>query len=225
MKKRPQLLVFDVNETLLDLQPLKKRINSLLDSPKAFEDWFSKLIQFAMVETLTGNYSDFGDIGTATLRITAEKHSKLISEEDIKSSLDIIKKLKPHPEVKEALKKLKSEGFRLVALTNGGLKTLEEQMKYSGLDSLFDALYSVELVEKFKPHPDTYQFVLNHEQTEAKNAMLIAAHAWDIAGAQNSGLQTAFISRPGKFLYPINKEPDFICNDFEELFQKLTHWN
>lgn len=222
---KPKLLIFDVNETLLDLQPLRKNINKLLDSTNAFEDWFSKLIQFTMVETLTGSYSDFGDIGVATLKMTAEKHSKFISEEKITSTLKVIKELKPHPEVKPILEKLKSEGFQLVALTNGGLETLQKQMKFSGLEPMFDALYSVEMVKKFKPHSDTYQFVLAQEQTEAKNAMLIAAHAWDIAGAQNTSLQTAFISRPGKFIYPKAEKPDLVCQDFEELYQKIISLN
>lgn len=221
---KPQLLIFDVNETLLDLQPLKENINELTGSPYAFEDWFSSLIQFAMVKTLTGSYSDFGDIGVATLKMTAEKHSKFISEEKITSTLKIIKELKPHPEVKANLKKLKSEGFRLVALTNGGLDTLKEQMKFSGLETLFDALYSVEPVKKFKPHPAPYHYVLKHEQTQAKNAMLVAAHAWDIAGAQHAGLQTAFIARPGKFIYPKNKNLNYICKDFDELSKTLVKY-
>lgn len=220
---KPKLLIFDVNETLLDLIPLRGRINNLLGNSHAFEDWFSELIQFAMVETLTGKYSDFGDIGVATLKMTAEKFQKNISEEEIKFSLKIIKELQPHPEVKSALEALKSEGFKLVALTNGSMETLKQQMKFSRLDSIFDALYSVESVRKFKPHPDTYNHVLKAEQTKAEHAMLIAAHAWDIVGAQSTGMQTAFIKRKGKFVYPKAKKPNLICEDFDELYKKLQN--
>lgn len=222
---KPQLLVFDVNETLLDLSPLKEAINTLLKSPNAFEDWFSKLIQFAMVETLTGSYSDFGEIGAATLKMTAEKYAVSVSEEDITSTLKIIKELQPHPEVKHVLEKLKAEGFRLIALTNGGSDTLKQQMEFSGLKDLFDELYSIEAVRKFKPHPDPYRYVLEKEKIDAENTMLIAAHAWDIVGAQYVRMQTAFIARPNKFLYSKSERPTLVCSDFDELFLELKSIN
>ena len=196
METQPKLLIFDVNETLLDLSPVKEKVNKLLGTTLAFEVWFSKLIQFAMVETTTGTYSDFGDIGASTLDMTAQGFSKHISEHDIKTTLSLMTKLQPHPEVLKSLAGLKENGFRLVVLTNGGSATLKQQMEFSGLNSVFDALYSVEAVQKFKPHPDTYHYVLAKEKVESKQAMLVAAHAWDIVGAQQKGMQTAFIKRP-----------------------------
>lgn len=71
MKKLPLLLIFDVNETLLDLSPLKEDINTRLNSEWAFELWFNQLIQYSMVETLTDSYSDFGEVGLATLKMVA----------------------------------------------------------------------------------------------------------------------------------------------------------
>jgi 2-haloacid dehalogenase len=55
----------------------------------------------------------------------------------------------------------------------------------------------------------------------AREAMMVAAHGWDIAGAQAAGLQTAFVARPGKVLYPLAEKPDHIVNDFEELADLL----
>lgn len=219
---KPELLIFDVNETLLDLSPLKECINQLLGSSEAFDHWFPKLIQFAMVETLTGSYSDFSEIGAATLKMTARSFSKSISEEEVKSTLSVITQLKPHPDVLESLECLKQQGFKLVALTNGGKETLEKQMNSSGLNIYFDAAYSVESVKKFKPHPETYQHVLREENCLPKNAMLIAAHAWDIMGAKKIGMQTAFIKRLGKVWYPNKIEPSLTCSDFEELSKALV---
>ena len=226
MKAKPKLLIFDVNETLLDLSLLKEKVNKLFGTTLAFEVWFSKLIQFAMVETTTGTYSDFGDIGASTLHMTAQGFSKHLSEHDIKTTLSLMTQLQPHPEVLKSLAGLKENGFRLVALTNGGKATLAKQMKYSKLDSLFDKVYSVEEVKKFKPHPDPYLYLLQKEDCKPKNAMMIAAHAWDIMGAKHIGLQTAFISRPGKFLYENTGKPDLVCNNLEELVKHLaTHYN
>ena len=46
---------------------------------------------------------------------------------------------------------------------------------------------------------------------------MVAAHGWDVAGAKQAGMQTAFIARPVKALYPLAKQPDYIVKNLEEL--------
>jgi len=183
MKNIPQLLIFDVNETLLDMEPLQNAINDALGFTSAFDIWFSELLKFSLVESAIGEYHDFGEIALRTLTMTAQKYSVAIEKEDLQKILKITTMLKAFPEVKEMLYQLKNAGFVLVALTNGGQKTVEKQLKFAGIAAYFTSIYSVEQVRKFKPHPETYNFVLDRMQVEAKNAMLIAAHAWDILGA------------------------------------------
>ena len=221
MKKKPSLLIFDVNETLIDLDQLKKATNKALGSSKAFDFWFAQLLEFSSVETLIGSYRDFGEIGAAVFRMTAQKLSVEIQDKEIKEITGMIKELPPHPEVPDALKKLKNNGFRLVALTNGGKKTVDKQLEFAGIKDVFDSVYSVDAVQKFKPHPDPYNFVLEEEAVAPGDAMLIAAHAWDVLGGQQAGLQTAFISRPGKFLYPHGRQPEVKGKDVEDVANSL----
>jgi 2-haloacid dehalogenase len=54
-----------------------------------------------------------------------------------------------------------------------------------------------------------------------EDAMLIAAHAWDIAGADKAGWQTAFILRPGKALYPLAAKPDLTGADLIKIAKQL----
>ncbi len=77
---KPQLLIFDVNETLLDLSPLKDSINSALENDLGFEVWFPQLLHYSLVETLTGNYRDFSEIAAAVFKMTAEKFNKNFSD-------------------------------------------------------------------------------------------------------------------------------------------------
>lgn len=222
MTRKPSLLIFDVNETLLNMQPLQKEINKELGSKHAFNSWFCRLLLFSSVETLTGEYRDFGEIGAAVLKMTAQDFSTEISEERIKEILGKITELKPHPEVPEALEELRKAGFKLVALTNGGKDTVDKQLKNAKLGSYFDAVYSVEAVGKFKPHLETYQYVLEKENTRPENTMLVAAHAWDITGAKRAGLKTAFISRPGKFLYFLAQRPELMGENLKEIIPFLN---
>ena len=220
MEKKPSLLIFDVNETLLDMAPIKKAINQELESEQASALWFTKLLYYSLAESVTGKYRDFGEIGSATLEMTAQQLSVKISEERIKELVGMMKNLEAHKEVKQALQDLSDAGFKMVTLTNGGYKTMEEQLSNSGISEYFNKKYSVESVKKFKPHPDPYNYVLDQEDTTPANAMMIAAHGWDILGAARAGLQTGFISRPGKFLYP-HEQADHSGEDLLQLVHSL----
>ncbi|GGW79853.1 hypothetical protein GCM10007391_10840 [Alteromonas halophila] len=56
---------------------------------------------------------------------------------------------------------------------------------------------------------------------EPQEALLVAAHGWDIAGAKQAGWQAAFISRPGKVLYPLALKPDYNISDLPALAKQL----
>jgi 2-haloacid dehalogenase len=49
------VIIFDVNETLLDMAPLKNNINSLLEEPQAFRIWFGMVLHYSLVENCTIN--------------------------------------------------------------------------------------------------------------------------------------------------------------------------
>ncbi len=220
--KKPRLIVFDVNETLLDLSAMKSAINTAAGETGAFENWFGTLLQFAMAESMSGHYSDFGEIAKHTLEMTFQNLGKALPAKKSDELLDHITALPPHPDVPAALKKLKESGYRMVTLTNGGLRTHTQQMIYAQLEEYFDAFYSVEAVKKFKPHPETYNYVLQSEGYKASETMLVAAHAWDILGAQRAGYKTGFLKREGKVIYPGGIYPDMVTETLEGLVYQLT---
>ncbi len=52
--KKPSVILFDVNETLMDMSPLKKKVNDVLDSKRGFRIWFGMLLQYSLVDNSTG---------------------------------------------------------------------------------------------------------------------------------------------------------------------------
>lgn len=116
---------------------------------------------------------------------------------------------------------LSANGFRLVSLTNSPAEGTETQLRNAGLTGLLEKRYSVESVKVYKPHPDTYRIVLRDLGIKPEQALMVAAHAWYLAGAKAVGLQTAFIARPGTALYPNVARPDYVVNDLPELAARL----
>lgn len=225
--KRPEAIIFDVNETLLDLAPLKKSVGKALNGREDLLPlWFSTMLHYSLVETLSGTYHAFGEIGTAALIMVAETQGIELNYDEAKESIVTpLRSLPPHPDVIAGLEALKADGFRIVSLTNSSAIGVETQMKNAGLTELFEKRYTIETLKKYKPHPDTYRMVLDDLGLEPGNVLMVAAHAWDLAGAKNVGLQTAFIARPGKSLYPHADKPDYIAKDLPELRQQLTNQN
>ncbi len=224
---RPLVIIFDVNQTLLDLAPLQKSVGKALGGREELLPlWFSTMVHYSLVETLSGNYHDFGDIGTAALMMVAQTHGIELSREDARAAIvDPLRSLPPHSDVVAGLRALKKDGFRIVSLTNSSSKGVATQFKNADLTRYFEKQYSVDSIRKYKPHPDTYRMVLNDLGIKPAEALMVAAHAWDLAGAKNVGIQTAFIARPGKALYPNVARPDYVVKDLLELAEALQQSN
>lgn len=219
---RPKVIFFDVNETLLDLAPLKESVAQALNGKKELVSlWFTTLLQYSLVATVGEQYRDFSEIGAATLRMVAKNQNINLTEEKAKEVLKPILSLPAHPDVAPALARLKQGGFRLVTLTNSSNKAVEAQMTNSGLKQYFEKLWSVEDVSLYKPHRKVYQWASKKMDVKPEECMLVAAHGWDVAGAHWAGWQTAFISRPGQQLYPLAEEPEIVAPTLLEVAEKL----
>ena len=121
--------------------------------------------------------------------------------------------LPPHPDVHEGLKLLRDAGLRLVTLTNSTQRAMEEQLKNAGIENYFERKFSVELVCRYKPAPETYQMVAKELNVTTNDLRMVAAHAWDIIGAMQAGCAAAFVARPGKVLNPLAEKPDIVGPD------------
>jgi hypothetical protein len=63
----PRIIVFDVNETLLDVKALEPHFVRLFGDGRTLREWFSTVLLYSEVVTLAGPYVEFGQIGRAAL--------------------------------------------------------------------------------------------------------------------------------------------------------------
>ncbi len=217
--KKPSTLFFDVNETLLDLSFLKEKITTALDDRGELVSlWFSTLLHYSLVANTIDSYKDFSEIGVAALQMVAAGNDIALTKQEAEAAvIKPFKMLQPYSEVKASLLALREQGYTLVALTNSSQKGLEEKLEFAGIAACFDTLLSCEPVQKFKPAPEVYNWAMTTIGVLPENAMMIAAHGWDIAGAQSVGMQTTFINRPGKQQYPLVAKADYVVDDLSEL--------
>ncbi|QCE42558.1 haloacid dehalogenase type II [Psychroserpens sp. NJDZ02] len=225
-KTRPKVLFFDVNETLLDLTIMKKQVGDALGgNQELLSLWFTTMLQYSLVVSASGRYQPFGHIGAAALQMVAANQDITIPEDKARDIIvNAMQNLPPHPEVKEALKALKNDGYTLVALTNSNAESLKNKFENVGLTTYFDKLLSIESVGKFKPFTDVYNWAAKNMNVKPEDCMLIAAHGWDVAGALWAGWRAAFVSRPGQQTFPLAPKTEINESDLQKVAAILVSY-
>jgi len=216
-----RICVFDVNETLLDLGALDPQFERVFGDAGVRRAWFLQLLQSALVATVTGAYSDFGRVGAAALEMTAQRQGVTLSDEDKSQILGGMRELPPHPEVTESLSLLRDAGLRLATLTNSTQQVAEAQMENSGLRDYFEQTLSADAVQRLKPAPEPYRMAAESLGVDVGGIRLVAAHAWDVAGALRAGCAAAFVARPGMVLDPLVERPDVVGADLREVAERI----
>jgi 2-haloacid dehalogenase len=224
MTAAPCVLVFDVNETLLDIESMTPLFERIFGDPAAMREWFNQLVMYSMTATLAGYYVDYSSLGQGVFQMLATTHRLAITENDLQSLKQNMLTMPAHPDAAAGLTTLRDNGFRLITLTNSppnpnGPTALEQ----AGLARYFDRTFSVDSCRAFKPATTVYQYVCDELAVAPADCMMVAAHAWDTIGAQSAGFSGALITRPGNALLPIDSfpQPAFVANDLHHLAEQL----
>ena len=219
----PSTIVFDVNETLLDIDTLTPLFARVFGEPNVLREWFAQLVVYSQTMTLSGLYTPFGELGVGALQMTADIHSVTLTEQDISELKERMGNMPAHPDAAAALTQLRDAGFRLVTLTNSASSASPTPLEKAGLSQFFDQHFSVETVKKFKPAPETYQMVAEALSVDVSDLCLVACHLWDTIGAQAAGCRAAFLTRPYNAMLsaPNVPVPDLTASDLLTLAEQI----
>lgn len=220
-----EVLLFDLNGTLLDTEALALRIHRIFGRKLSVEAWFTRVLQYSMALSLAGEYREMSDLAGAVLKMCAAAAGVRVRESDIEEVQSGMKRLPPFRDVKKALRRLRDAGFRLAVLTNSSRSSLEEQLRHAGLREYFGEAFSVDMVRQYKPGQDTYRAAAHLLGVDLSKIVMVAAHPWDLMGAARAGCRTAFVARPGKALFPAAPRPDYAVRDLNELADRLVAKN
>ena len=220
-KRLKKIIVFDVNETLLDLRALDPIFAQVFGDAALRPMWFAQMLQIAFVGTITGAYVDFTSAQHAALSMIAARRGIELKDGDSDRIVGAMSHLPAYPEVNPALLRLIDAGFRLAALTNSVPEVAEAQLINAGLHSSFEQILSADEVRRLKPAPEPYRMAAQRFGTDPGGICLVAAHSWDISGALEAGCSAAFVARPGMVLSPIGKQPAIVGRDILEVAEQI----
>jgi 2-haloacid dehalogenase len=133
-------------------------------------------------------------------------------------------RLDPWPDAVAGLGRLKQR-YIISAFSNGNVALLVDLARWGGLP--WDFVASAELFRHYKPDPQTYLGAARLLSLSPAEVMLVAAHNDDLIAADDLGLATAFVPRPGELgpNHEANQEParpyTCVAADFGDLADQL----
>lgn len=188
-----EVVVFDVNETLLDVAAIEPALAEATGSRITVGEWFSRLLHRSLVANELDRYQSFGSLAVESLLWLADLRGVDLDPSTATRVVSEMARLPAHPDVEAGLSAL--GGVRLVALTNGQQEVAERQLEHAGIAHHFDSILSVDAVQRFKPAPEVYRHAARSCEVEVGQMLLVAAHDWDVAGAQAAGASGCFLTR------------------------------
>ncbi|MEV8126129.1 haloacid dehalogenase type II [Streptomyces sp. NPDC085944] len=220
----PEVLVFDVNETLTDMSALAPRLTDVGLPGRLLPEWFAGVLRDGIALTLAGGPADFATVARDALLTHLAREGVAPADPEAATAhvLGALPELPVHPDVTEGVRALHAAGHRLVTLTNGSADTSRAVVGRAGLAECFEAHLDVEGAGgRWKPAPEAYAYALRETGVPAAAAMLVAVHPWDIDGAARAGLGTAWLRRT-PVPYPSARRPaDRTADSMADLARRL----
>lgn len=195
---KPSILVFDVNETLIDIESMGPLFQRVFGDKRVVREWFNQLVLYSDAVTLSGLYATFFSLGQGLLEMLASIYGVQVKPSDVEELKSRMLTMPAHPDSEAGLKELKDAGFRMVTCTNSPPNPQgNSPLEHAGLAHFFERQFSIDTVRAFKPSQHVYHMVAQGLDVPASSCCMVAAHVWDTIGAQSAGFAAALVARPG----------------------------
>jgi 2-haloacid dehalogenase len=219
MVHRPHTVAFDVIETLISLEPLRRRFVEIGLHASTLERWFDRLLRDGMALTLAGDYEPFPTVAASALRVVGGGR---LSDDEVRHVIDGFATLPAQPDAERAMQVLTEAGISVVCLSNGARESTEAFLERSGLDRFVDQVISVAEVRMWKPPRAVYEYALSRIGRPAEDVALVAVHAFDCHGAHAAGLTTGWAGRLEQHYAEIFTRADVIGDDLVVVARALA---
>ena len=221
-------LMFDLYGTLLDMQGgLSAAVTDYLQekgwagAPESLvTTWRRTHSENSMIDALLHReHTSYREIGHRAVAHVMDRAGIEYTRDEVRYLVGEIEKLKPFPEVPEALARLRTR-YKLVVLSNGDPDMLETAKRYHEVP--FDKVISVAEANSFKPHVATYTRAAEIVGLGPHQILFVANHAFDCLGAKSAGMRTAFIDRRSRPFGETPHQPDILVPSMKDLADAIV---
>ena len=179
--------------------------------------WRTRQFEYQWLRALSGHYADFWQTTQEALQFAAELLQLELTPEKRSQLMQTYLGLKPWPEVPSALAALRSTGLPLVFLSNMTRAMLDDGIKASGLQGIFEHVLSTDQIRGYKPDPRAYQMAIDALGVQRDEIVFAPFAGWDAAGGKWFGYPTFWVNRLGLPAEELGVAPDAIGRDLNDL--------
>lgn len=200
-----KLIIFDVYGTLIStgtgsLDAVKKILalqDKMIDPEEFYREW-KKQHRIHMDHANAGSFIEEETIFRIDLEQLYLKYDICRdSGSDVKIMLDTLGKRKCFSETLSSIEKLR-EKYRVVIGSTTDNDPLYQDMERNGL--AVDAVYTSEIIRKYKPDPAFYQYILEKEKCGKEDAVFVGdSYVDDVCGPGRVGIRSILIDRKRRF--------------------------
>ena len=228
LKRTIKVCMFDQYGTVVDMQGGLTAIatpflaaKGWTGSPDSFVTWWRRThFENSMIDALLHKeHTPYREIGHRAVAFVMDRAGIAYTPEEVRYLVGEIEKLRPFPEVPQALARLQTR-YRLVVLSNGDPDMLEAAKRYHEVP--FDQVISVAEAGSFKPHVATYTKAAELAGVAMDEVLFVANHAFDCIGAKAAGMRTAFIDRRSRPFGQTPHRPDLLVPSMSDLADALV---
>ena len=214
---KTKAIVFDAYGTLFDVNSAAKKCKDKIgDKWEEFANfWRTTQLEYTWLRSLMNRHKNFWEVTEDSL----DKSMRIFKiDKSLKNELlNLYKVLSPYPEVKNVLKNLKKNNFKLAILSNGTPELLKELVNSNSLDSLFDDLFSIEEVKVYKPDFRVYEIPIKRYKIKANEITFLSANTWDVSGGGNYGYNSVWVNRNKSEFDILDYQPNNEINNLTQL--------
>ena len=223
LKRSIEVCMFDQYGTVVDMQSgLTEAAAPFLESkgwsgnPNAFVTWWRRThFENSMIDALLHReHTSYREIGFRSVAYVLDRAGIAYTTQEVRHLVGQIEKLRPFPEVPEALARLRTR-YKLAVLSNGDPDMLEAAKEHHRI--AFDRVISVAAANSFKPHVTAYKIAAELLGIGVEQVLFVANHAFDCIGAKSAGMRTAFINRRRRPFGMTPHQPDIVVCTMSEL--------
>lgn len=210
--------VFDAYGTLFDYASAAAACRDALGEKleRVTALWREKQLQYTWLRAVQGQHADFRQVTGDALDFTLETLG--LADPALRTRLlDLYATLDAFPEAAAVLSRLKAAGLRTAILSNGTPALLRSAVEHAGIGHLLDAVWSVEEVGVYKPHPRVYQLAVDRLGVAREQISFQSSNAWDAWAASAFGMRVVWCNRYAQRPERLPGNPDHEIRSLAEL--------
>ena len=215
-RTRPAVVAFDVNETLLDLAPVRAALIEHGQPAELLPTVFSRTLLLGFAASAAGTWCRFRTAFESALAQLTDLPAAQRS-----TVADAFLELVPHPDVEPALRRLAEAGVPAVTLTHGSPGVAEAGLARGGVAPLVQRMLSTESIRAWKPDRAAYLWAAGVCDVAPERMALVAVHSWDVHGAQRAGLTGGWAARAERTYAEVFDAPHVQGNTLVEVVEGL----